>query len=70
MIDVGPIQQEYSGNGAPVLVLAVCRDGDFFLIDKLRGDVLRSLAVVFSLLRAVRRCRGDGYGQSGDRSGV
>ena len=52
MIDVGAIK-EHVGNRAPVLVVVVGLDNDFFAKNEVKGGLLRSLAKRLALLGAI-----------------
>ena len=61
MIDVGAILQEHIPKGAPVLVLAVGQEGDFFSKDQRGRGVLGVVAVGLAFLWAVDAAQADTF---------
>ena len=56
-----PSGREHIGKGAPVLVVAVRLERDFFPEDEVRGGLLRSLAVGLAFLWAVDAAEADTF---------
>jgi hypothetical protein len=61
LIQVHPIGQEHIPNGALVLVVAVCLDGDLFPEGEARGGLLRVLAIRLAFLWAVDAGKTDAF---------
>jgi hypothetical protein len=60
--DVSAIGQEHIGNGALLLVEAVCLEGDRLAIDEYRGGLFNQLAVGQAFLRAGDAAEADTFG--------
>ncbi len=61
MIDVGSVRQEYIGDDALILVLAIGLKCDFLPEHELRCRLLRSRAVGLAFLRAVDAAEPDTF---------
>lgn len=56
LIEIRPIGQEYIGNRAFILVVAISLERDFFPKGKVRDDLIGSLAVSLAFLSQGSRC--------------
>lgn len=61
MVDVGAIRQEYIGQSALVLIVAVGLERDFLSKDQCRRSLFGSLAVGLAILRAVDAMEADAF---------